>query len=514
MVPQDVPSGTSGDSRGAEDRQLRLALLDSEARFRNVIVANADGVVVVLGDGVIAFANPAASNLLGRPVDDLIGHVFGLPVVAGETTEVDIPRGGGEPLVAELRVAETEWEGRPALLASLRDVTERKRLEAELRRKAEALAEADRRKDEFLAMLAHELRNPLAPILNAAQVMRLSGDDPAVLARMRDVVEHQVRHLARLVDDLLDVSRLTRGKVRLRREPVDLSSLVARVVEAARPVMEARRHELTVDVQAGPLRLEADPTRLGQVLANLLDNAAKYTDPGGTVHLWAGREGDEVVVKVRDDGIGISAEMLPRVFDMFAQADCSLDRSRGGLGIGLTLVKSLVAMHGGSVHARSDGPGRGCEVVVRLPAPKSAGLDGTGAPPQAGSHPEVLRHILVVDDNQSSADSLALLLQLSGHDTRVAYSGPEALDIAAAFRPDVVLLDIGLPEMDGFEVARRLREREDSGRAILVAVTGYGQEEVRQRAKEVGFDNHLLKPLDLDALLSVLNPPVPGVHAL
>ncbi len=498
----------AGDLRPDSQETLRLALKASEARFRNVIEANADGVVVVLRDGVIAYANPAATTLLNRRAEDLIGSVFGIPVVAGEITEIDVPRPPSEFRVAELRVVETEWEGRPALLASLRDVTERKRLEEHLRRQADELAEAAQRKDEFLAMLAHELRNPLAPILNAAQVMRLRYDDSEVLARMREVVEQQVRHLSRLVDDLLDVSRITRGKIQLRKEPVDLATIVSHAVQAARPVIEARGHSLSVLIAPEPMRLNADPTRLRQVLANLLDNASKYTNPGGTIAIDARPEGEEVVVRVRDNGIGIAPEMLPRVFELFTQADVSLDRSSGGLGIGLTLVKSLVLMHAGRIHLNSDGLGHGCEVVVRLPLQPITEPTGAANRRDSDARPDAAPlHILVIDDNKSAADTLSLLLQLSGHVTRVAYAGPEALDAAAAFRPDVALLDIGLPSMDGFEVARRLRHRPETQDVVLVAITGYGQEEIVQRAREAGFDHHLLKPLDLDKLLALLRAP-------
>lgn len=491
-------------STNLRDGALHLALQLSEARFRNVIEANADGVIVLLDDGTIALANPAASKLLGRPVSELVGQVFGIPVMPGETTEIDVPRPGAEPRVAELRVVQTEWEGSPALLASLRDVTDRKKLEDELRRQARQLSEADRRKDEFLAMLAHELRNPLAPILNAAHVMRLSGDDPTVLARMRDVVEHQVRHLARLVDDLLDVARFTQGKIQLRKEWLDVASVAAQAVEAARPALEARRHALTVSVEAGMPRIEADPTRLRQIVANLLDNAAKYTDPGGLIELSAGREGDELVIKVRDNGIGISAEMLPRVFELFSQADSSLDRSRGGLGIGLTLVKSMVAMHGGRILASSEGLGLGSEFSVILPTRGRRNSSEKSTDTSSTDSRAVSRRILVVDDNRASADSLALILELSGHVSRVAYDGLEALEITTSFRPEVVLLDIGLPDMDGFEVASQLRQRADLKRLILVAVTGYGHDEVVSRMKQAGFDRHMLKPLDLDALLAML----------
>ena len=332
--------------------------------------------------------------------------------------------------------------------------------------------------------------------------MRLREDDPAVLARMRDVIEHQANHIARLVDDLLDVSRFTMGKIQLRKEQVNLATVIAETVEAITPLVDARGHHLFVDAPDEPLWLEADPTRLRQVVANLLDNAVKYSDAGGAIRLSIIRDGDDALVKVSDDGIGIAAEMLPRVFDLFAQADCSLDRSRGGLGVGLTLVKTLVSLHGGTVHIASAGPGRGCEVVMRLALSATAGDDGPrraspGAPPAA-------RRVLIVDDNRFSADSLASFLEFSGHQVRIAYSGHEALALAGSFRPDFVLLDIGLPEMDGFEVAQRLRQRADLDGVLLVAVTGYGHDEILERSRAVGFDHHLVKPLDLDKLLSLL----------
>ena len=493
------------DGEDSTAEGLRLALRASEARFRNVIGANADGVVVTCREGVIGYVNPAAAALLGRPAGVLIGHAFGIPIVPGATTEVDIPRADGPPRVAELRVVETEWDGAPALLASLRDVTERKQLEEELRRQAGQLAEADRRKDEFLAMLAHELRNPLAPIRNAAYMLRHRGADPAVLVPMREVIEEQVKHLARLVDDLLDVSRITRGKIRLAREPIDLVAVATQAAESARPQVEARRHALAVELPPGPIPLEADPTRIKQVLLNLLDNAAKYTDPGGAVRLSVAREGPEAVVRVRDSGIGIAPDVLPRIFDLFAQADCSLDRSRGGLGIGLTLVKSLVELHGGSVSAHSAGVGRGCEVVVRLPAPappaRPTGLPAVSPGPAAGAS----RRILVVDDNVQAAESLAVVLRLWGHEVLVHHDGPAAIAAAPAFGPDVVLLDIGLPDLDGYEVARRLRARPDLPGLRLLAMTGYGRDEDRRRAAAAGFDHHLTKPVDLDALKEQLD---------
>lgn len=378
------------------------------------------------------------------------------------------------------------------------------------------LAEEGRRKDEFLATLSHELRNPLAPLRNALHVLRHADADGPTFEKAHDVAERQVRHLARLVDDLLDISRITRGKVELRRAPVDLASAVAEAVETVRPLVEARRHELSVLLPAETLRLEADPIRLEQVLANLLTNAAKYTEPGGRIWLTAERDDSEVVLRVRDTGVGIPAAMLARVFDLFTQVEGSSEHSQGGLGIGLTLVRSLVEMHGGNVEARSEGLGQGSEFVVRLPAlPETyAGqAKGKGSAWEPGKS-RALR-VLVVEDNVDAAKSLAILLRLWGHEVHLAPDGPAALEMARVHRPEVVLLDIGLPGMDGYEVARRLREQGGPHRPLLLAMTGYGREEDCRRAQEAGFDRHLVKPVDLEELegllaqLEWLRPPVP-----
>jgi signal transduction histidine kinase len=381
---------------------------------------------------------------------------------------------------------------------------------AELRQRAEELAAADRRKDQFLAMLAHELRNPLAPIRNALQVARLSGSEDPKLAWAGDVIERQVQQLTRLVEDLLDVSRLNQGKARLRKEAVDLTAVVNQAVETSRPLLEARRHTLSVTLPPRPLRVQADPARLAQVLCNLLNNAAKYTEPGEQVWLTVGPEDDEAVLRVEDTGIGIPEEMLPRVFDLFTQVDSSQARAQGGLGIGLTLVRSLVEMHGGTVEARSDGPGRGSEFVVRLPilVAEPDTISDCQAK-DAEDPPDTCRRILVVDDSRDAAESLAILLRLTGHDVRTAHDGPEALEAARSFEPEVVLLDIGLPGMSGYEVARRLREQAGTDPPHLVALTGYSQEEDRQRSREAGFDLHLVKPVDPSALRDLLSFPSP-----
>jgi two-component system CheB/CheR fusion protein len=392
-----------------------------------------------------------------------------------------------------------EAGGVSGYLGTVTDISGRKQAEQSLR-------EADRRKDEFLAMLAHELRNPLAPIRNAVHVLKLLGPADPNLRRAGDMIERQVRHLARLVDDLLDVSRITRGKIQLQKEKLDLATVVARAVEESRPLIDARGHRLRVTLPPQPVWLVGDATRLVQVLANLLNNAAKYTEEGRDIGLMVEHGQGEAVVRVRDTGLGIPADLLPRVFDLFTQGDRSLARSEGGLGVGLTVVRSLVEMHGGSVSAHSDGPGTGSEFVVRLPAlrVKAASPEDDGEAQRAAAPPSPSRRVLVVDDNHDTADSLAVLLKVGGHQVRTAHDGPAALEEAASFRPEVVLLDIGLPRMDGYEVARRLREEVGLRGALLVAVTGYGQEEDRRRAEEAGFQVHLVKPADPGAVQALL----------
>ena len=379
---------------------------------------------------------------------------------------------------------------------------ERQRLELE--RLYEEARESDRRKDEFLAMLAHELRNPLSPILNAVHVMKLRSEDPALLERMRELVESQVHHLSRLVDDLLDVSRITRGKIQLKTRPVDLAAVVRLAAESARPLIGRGRQALTVGLPDGPIRLEADPTRIEQVLVNILSNASKYSDAGGSIALTVTLEGEAAAISVRDDGIGIAPEMLSRVFDLFAQADHSPARSQGGLGIGLTLVRNLVELHGGTVEARSEGLGRGSEFVVRLPCPGGGPVVATaataGGPPPAG---RTLR-VLIVEDNVHAAESLAMVVKLWDHRAMIAFDGPEAIRMVEAHRPDVVFLDIGLPGMDGYSVAEGIRSNPAFADVALIAMTGYGRDEDFERSKSVGFDRHLVKPIDFEQLQSLL----------
>lgn len=413
----------------------------------------------------------------------------------------------GNPLaVLTFVTAESGRTYTEADLALATDLAHRAAVAVENTRLYQALRDADRRKDEFLATLAHELRNPLAPIRNSLQVLKMPGVDAGTAGRSRDMMERQVHHLVRLVDDLLDVSRVMRGKIELRRERVDLATVVGRAVETAQPLVDGQGHRLSVSLPPEPLSLDADPVRLAQVVGNLLTNAAKYTEPGGRIEVNAGRAGDTAVLRVRDTGIGIATAMLPRIFELFVQADHAATKAQGGLGIGLTLVRNLVEMHGGTVEARSDGLGRGSEFVIRLPladaksrpvAPAAA-AGANGGPGVRG------RRVLVVDDNRDAADSLAALLRLQGHAARIAYDGPAGLAAAAEFAPDVVLLDLGMPGMDGYEVARRIRAAPGLRGVALAALTGWGQPEDRRRTAAAGFDHHLVKPVEPAALEKLL----------
>jgi PAS domain S-box-containing protein len=377
-----------------------------------------------------------------------------------------------------------------------------KESEEKTQRAFEKAYEADRRKDEFLAMLGHELRNPLAPIVTALELMRLRSGD--VAAQERAIIERQVGHLSRLVDDLLDVSRITQGKIELKRGRIHLGEVIGKAIEIASPLLEQRSHNLELDVPpTGPV-VHGDPLRLAQVFANLLTNAAKYTPPGGRIALSARRQGDEVVVRVRDNGTGIEKELLSRVFDLFTQGKRSLDRAQGGLGLGLTLVRSLVEMHGGRVSAASDGPGKGSEFSVFLPALE----DQAAETPRPSKPPPVKTaqrsRILVVDDNVDAADLLADALRIEGHEVRVALDGPQALSLAQEFGPTIALLDIGLPVMDGYELAQRLKTDPASAGIQLIAISGYGQEADRRRSLEAGFKEHLVKPVELRDVLRLV----------
>jgi signal transduction histidine kinase len=387
------------------------------------------------------------------------------------------------------------------------EVTERTRVEL-------ALKEADRHKDEFLAMLAHELRNPLAPIHNAVALMHRTPVSDPQLMWSRDVIGRQLSHLTRLVDDLLDVSRITRGKINLNKEVLELGPLVARTVETVQPLFEQRGHMLTVSIPDGVLSVLGDPTRLTQALGNVLSNAAKYTERGGQIALTAGQSASEIEIRVRDNGIGIPPDLMPMIFNLFTQLDRTSGPAQSGLGIGLALVQRLVEMHGGSVTAHSDGPGRGSEFMIRLPlyirgeAASDEQLNTHSGLEQsmmnAEETPRTQRRILVADDNNDALESLATLLQLSGHEVYTAANGAVALESAEQHRPEVALLDIGMPKLDGYEVARRIRAQPWGAHITLVALTGWGQDSDRRRSQEAGFDSHLVKPLDLDKLTDLL----------
>jgi len=491
-------------------------------RLRTTLTSIGDAVVVTDAHGQVTLMNPVAQRLTGWG-DDAVDHpleeVFRIvnestraavesPVarVIREGTVVGlanhtvlIARDGSELPIDDSGAPIRDGRGRiVGVVLVFRDVTERRRSER-------TMQEADRRKDEFLAMLAHELRNPLAPIRHAAHTLGLLGVPDERVQWVSGVIERQVGLMTRIVDDLLDVSRITSGKITLQRQPIAIASLLAQALEGARPLAENRRRTIEVDVAEDAGSVDGDPARLAQAVGNLLDNAIKYTEEGGHIRLSAGAEGDEVVIVVRDTGVGIPPELLPHVFDLFTQADRSLERRQGGLGIGLTLVRRLVEMHGGSVHANSDGLGQGSEFSIRLPRlPEATGEADVAAGAPAAERRATGRQILVVDDEPDSADSLALFLRLRGHDVRTAYDGPSALKEVQNQQPDVIFLDLGLPGMSGYDVARRLRATPGVGRMRLVALTGYGTEADRQMARDAGFDLHLAKPVDPHALDAIL----------
>ncbi|HEX3656053.1 MAG TPA: ATP-binding protein [Pirellulales bacterium] len=367
-----------------------------------------------------------------------------------------------------------------------------------------ALQDADRRKDEFLATLAHELRNPIAPVRNAVQVLWLKGPAVPELDWARGVIDRQMQQMTRLIDDLLDISRISRNQLEIRKERVKLETVIQGAVEMSRPLIEQHGHELTIALPSEPLVLEADLTRLAQVFSNLLNNAAKYTEPGGRIRLAATRQGSDAVVTVTDTGAGIAAEMLPRIFQMYTQVDRTLERSEGGLGIGLALVKRLTEMHGGSVEASSDGPGQGSEFVVRLPLHLATSMPHGGGAVAKMPVPTSSFRILVVDDNRDAADALGMMLRLLGNQPRMAYDGLEAVKVAGEFQPDVVLLDIGLPKLNGYEAAERIRAQPWGKRIVLIALTGWSQDDDKRRSREAGFDHHMVKPAEPAALMQLL----------
>ena len=532
---RDAAGRIVGASKVARDITERIraaeALREKERQFRVMIDALPIAIYTTDAAGCLTHFNPAAVEFSGR-VPELgsdqwcvtwkLYHPDGRPMPHDQCPMAIALKEGravrGEEAIAELPDGTRRWfEPFPTPLFDadgklvgginmLLDVTERRRTEA-------ALREADQRKDEFLAMLAHELRNPLAPIFNSLQILRESAADRKVVDQVREVMDRQVAHMIRLVDDLMEVSRITRDKIELRREPVQLAKIVRTAVETSMPLIDASRHRLDIDLPAEPLILEADPIRLAQVLANLLNNAAKYTEQGGQIRLVARREGTAVSISVRDNGVGIAADMLDRVFDLFRQIDHPFNRAQGGLGIGLALVKRLVEMHGGTVHANSAGLGHGTEFVVRLPlAARGRAAEELGPPLRRLAAISGCR-ILVVDDHHDSANSLGALLKLSGANVRTAYDGETALEAIESYRPRVVFLDIGMPGMDGYEVARKARAESEGRDLTLIALTGWGQEERVRRSKDAGIDHHLVKPVDYNALIDLLSSlPIASDH--
>ncbi|MBP1148953.1 MULTISPECIES: PAS domain S-box protein [Methylocaldum] len=505
-----------------ERRQTEEALRESEMRARRLVEANIIGVFEGIEDQ-ICNANQIFLDMLGYSREDLqAGRLRWPEMTPPEYQALDeaarnqlLDHGAITPFEKEfirkngtrvpILICATALERSPfTWIAFIVDLSEYKRLEDSLRRRAAELADADRRKDEFLAMLAHELRNPLAPIRNAVHILHRQVPLLPESQRPLEMIERQTQHLARLVDDLLDVSRVTRGKINLHKLPVDLVALTARVVENHRPSASAHQHTVTLTLPPCPLYVEGDDVRLTQVLDNLLNNANKYTPDGGHIWVTVKDRKDEVLVSIRDSGIGIAENDLSEVFDLFAQVDPGIDRARGGLGIGLSLVKRLVEMHGGYVEARSDGPGKGSEFIIYLPllSAKTELVSHSWSALPASEAPPVLR-VLVVDDNYDAAESMALLVKLWGHETRIVHDGRSAVDICQTYKPDVVLLDLGLPGMSGYEVAQHLR-KEYGDSMTLFALTGYGQAEDRQRSAAAGFNHHLVKPIDPGILRTLL----------
>ncbi|MGZ5061132.1 MAG: hybrid sensor histidine kinase/response regulator [Usitatibacter sp.] len=492
------------------------ALRDSEMRLKAIFDNAAVGIAELDADGRFALVNDSLCRLVGRERESLLSASM-VDVTHGEdrpeleTLMRRLFAGGIENFVTERRFVGSDgafiWVKLTLSLARITDTHGARAVAViedinEQKHAAEDLREADRRKDEFLATLAHELRNPLAPIRNSLHIFRLAGvQDPAV-ARVTEMMERQVGHMVRMVDDLLEVSRISRGKIELRKERVELASVMRNAVDTSLPLIESAKHKLTVEMPSEPLVLDADPVRLAQVFANLLNNSAKYTPAGGRIGVEVAVEGSMAAISVKDNGEGIPQQMLGRVFNMFTQVNTG-SRAQGGLGIGLTLAKTLVHLHGGTVEAFSHGPGQGCEFRVRLPLAKPM-QQAEEVPAPRAEEPMLMRRVLVVDDNHDAADSLGMLLQFLGAEVKVVHDGHAALEAMKTFEPAVVLLDLGMPGMNGLEVARRMREDPVARQATLVALTGWGQREDRRRTTEAGFDYHLVKPADLGTLQSIL----------
>lgn len=516
----------------SERKVAEETLRAREERFQAMTRSAHDAIIMADDDGRISFLNSAAVTMFGLTQEEALGQPLtilmperyrelhqkgferlratGESRLLGKTVEIHGCRSDGSDFPVELSLSTwTEKGTQHHYCGIIRDITERNQLER-AKVQAEVMMDLDRRKDEFLAMLSHELRNPLAPILNAVQLLRLERDGNDVQHQARGIIERQAAHLARLVDDLLEVSRITTGRIRLDRVHSDLRDTVERAIESTAPLASKYDHELSVSMPEEPVWVYVDSTRMEQVVVNLLTNAFKYTEHGGRISLSLDQVEQEAILIVRDNGVGIAAELLPRIFDLFTQADRSLDRSEGGIGVGLTVVRKVVELHGGAVEASSDGAGCGSQFVVRLPlAEQPIAMIST---PTQSAAPSTIRRVLVVDDNRDAADSTALLLQAAGHEVRTAYTGTTALAAAATWRPHAILLDIGLPEMDGYEIAQRLRSDPNLRTICLIALTGYGQNIDRARSVEAGFDVHLVKPVDPTQLRDVVSSAIGDSH--
>jgi PAS domain S-box-containing protein len=529
----DDDGNVSGASKIVRDITARKLADDEREKFVTLIENSTDFIGLCDPDGIPFFVNRAGLKMVGLedveaarkvnlsefffPEDrDMIVNDFLPKVVEAGHGEVDVRFRNfktGEPRwMAYKVVVLKDAAGNTVGFATVsQDMTERRRMEDDLRKLADDLSEADRRKNEFLAMLAHELRNPLAPISNAVSLLRTNRDpsDPSMAFAASEMLQRQVGQMTRLVDDLLDMSRITQGKIELRNERVELAPIINQAVEAVRPLYSNMNRELTVSLPVAPIYVNSDSARLAQVIGNLLNNACKFTETGGRVAVSLETVGDDAVVRVRDNGIGIAAEEIPHLFDLFAQVDTSLERSQGGLGIGLTLAKKLIEMSGGSIEALSEGLGKGSEFVIRLPLDTSAERAMSAASAKRTTSADGGYRVLIVDDNIDGAESMAMLMRLRGHEAFLAHDGLEAVEAAERVEPDAILLDIGLPTLNGYEVCRRIREKPSGKDIVLVAVTGWGQQEDRNRSKEAGFDTHIVKPVDHDALIALLNTLIP-----
>jgi PAS domain S-box-containing protein len=512
-----------------ERKRAAQALHDSELRYRRIFESAQDGILILdVATAQITEANPYMVHMLGYRSDELVGKQLwqiGLAQDAHASCAIvrdlqakgfvcyeHLPLQSRDGRQIEVEVVATLYqEDRKAVIqCNIHDVTERHRLEEKTQEQARSLADLNRRKDEFLAMLSHELRNPLASILNSAHLMRLQPNRDPQQVEAQGMIDRQVSQLTRLVDDLLEVSRISTGRIRLQLERVDVREIVRRAVETTRAQAGRKEQSLAEFLPGEPLWVQGDAVRLEQVVVNLLNNASKYTDRGGQIEVTLQNERDEAVLRVRDNGVGIAPQFLPDIFELFTQADQSLDRAQGGLGIGLALVQSLVTLHGGRVEAHS-ALGRGSEFVVRLPILSSSDESAVVSAENVSAPTRALK-VLVVDDNIDAAQSFAMLLQTSGHETRLAHDGAIAMKMAREFMPDVVLLDIGLPILDGFQVAKRMREEPALADVVLVALTGYGQDSDKRRTREAGFDHHLVKPVEFAKIESILSARAVNSH--